>query len=150
LNRVVQKCCCGRQRPTIEHSLTFSPSFRSLKLPKMANTPLLHAVTILYLLIFKTLIFRRRRSRGSSSCENSKIYERISPWCIGDRFFSATDFTVTSVTNFHYSIITIVNIIQLLNVTVKEKWSKKAVAVTNCYTPVTNCYIAVTRYCYTI
>ena len=50
------------------------------------------------------------------------------------RNFSATDFTVTTVTNIITSFIIIINIIELVVVTVRKQAAKKAVAVTNCHT----------------
>jgi hypothetical protein len=120
----------------------------------MQKTPLLHTVTNLYSLIFNNNIFNGRRSRGSSSSKNSKMYRKIAPIQEIDRIFSALDFTVTTVTNIIIYFIIIINIIELVIVTVKIKDTKKAVAVTNCHillqTVTSLSHATVTRYNYYI
>jgi len=99
----------------------------------MQKTPLLQAVTNYYCLIFKSFILHCRRSRGSSRRNFKKMYGKIALSIQNSRIFSALHFTVTTVTNCTAFFITIISIIQLLNVTVRKKQPKKGLTVTNCY-----------------
>ncbi len=120
----------------------------------MQKTPLLQAVTNLYTLIFKNNIFSSGRSRGSSSSKKSKMYRKTGSIHEMSRIFSATDFTVTTVTNYLSFFINIIIIIKLLFVTVRKKAVEKAVTVTNCHkllqTVTSLSHATVTRYNYYI
>jgi len=120
----------------------------------MQKTPLLQTVTNLYRLIFNCFILHCRRSRGSSSRKSSKMYGKIASRQIIRRIFSATDFTVTTVTNYYDSFIIIINIKELVFVTVRKKAAKKGLTVTNCYkllqTVTSLLHATVTRYNYYI
>lgn len=120
----------------------------------MIKRALLHTVTNLYSLIFSNYIFKCRRSRGSSSSKNQKMYRKIAAIQEMMKIFSATDFTVTTVTNIITSFIIIINIIELVIVTVRKKSAKKVVTVTNCYilsqTVTSMSQATVTRYNYYI
>ena len=99
----------------------------------MQKTPLLQTVTNLYRLIFNYFILHCRRSRGSSSRKSSKMYGIMASIQKIRRIFSATDFTVTTVTNYYDSFIIVIIIIELVFVTVRKKAVKRGLTVTNCY-----------------
>ncbi len=96
----------------------------------LKNTTVTHCHTM----IFNHLFFYGLSSRGSSSRKFKKMYGKWLSMQKNRMIYSATDFTVTTVTNIITFIINIIIIIKLLSVTVKIKTSKKAFSVTNCHT----------------
>lgn len=100
-------------------------------------------VTNCHTMIINGFVFCCRRSSGRSSRKFRKMYG-IMPCISNDQQISpAADFTVTTVTNFCNSFISILNIIKLLIVTEIKKSQKKSHSVTNCHKllqTVTNCY----------
>lgn len=95
----------------------------------MKNT----TVTYCHIMIINAFVFCRRRSSGSSSRKLIKMYRKTTPIHTISMISSALHFTVTTVTNCISIYHLILLIIKLFNVTVKNKPSKKAVAVTNCH-----------------